>query len=63
VTEQEHRGGSKMAQAIRSFLSMHDAWDTSDRQIAARIRERVHAEVYRREREHYPEYVDLGGEA
>ena len=51
------------AQVFRDFLAAHDAHDPGDRQAVARIRERVHAEVYRRERELFPEYIDHGGEA
>ena len=59
----QSRGGVETARAIRAFLSTYEASDASDRQIALRIRERLHSELYRREREQYPEYVDLGGES
>jgi hypothetical protein len=58
----QRRGDDASAQAIRAFLATYDGRDASDRQIALRIRERLHSELYRREREHYPEWVDLGGE-
>ena len=60
--EQPRRSGAETAQAIRAFLSTYDARDVSDREVAARIRMRLHSELYRREREQYPEWVDLGGE-
>jgi hypothetical protein len=60
---QQHRGGAETtARMIRSFLASYDARDASDRQIAYRIRERVHSELYRRVREQYPAWIDLGGE-
>lgn len=49
------------ARMIRSFIATYDAQSADDRQIAARIRERLHSELYRRERAN-PEWVDLGGE-
>ena len=60
--EQQHCGGAKTAQAIRAFLSAYEARGASDRQIAFRIRELLHSEIYRRERKRYPEWIDLGGE-
>ena len=58
---EQHRDGAETAQAIRAFLATYDdrvaTW-----QIAMRIRERVHSEQYRRERERYSEWVDHGGE-
>jgi hypothetical protein len=50
------------AQAIRAFLASYDARDVSDREIAYRIRERLHSEIYRRERLLHAEWIDLGGE-
>ena len=47
---------------FRSFLAIYDRNDPADRQIVTRIREQVHRELYRREREHFPELVDIGGE-
>lgn len=52
-----------MAQAVRVFIATFDVRDARDREVAFRIRERLHGELYRREREIYPEYVDHGGEA
>jgi len=49
--------------SIRAFIAAYDAHDPSDRQIAVRIREVLHKEIYRRERDRYAEWVDLGGEA
>ena len=60
--ERPHRSGAETAQVIRAFLSTYDARDASDREIAARIRMRLHSELYRRERERYPEWIDHGGE-
>lgn len=53
--------GLETVRAIRSFIAAYDA--RNDRQIALRIRERLHGEQYRRERERYPEWIDVGGEA
>lgn len=50
------------AQAIRDFIASYDARNANDRQIAARIRERLYSEQYRRERAHM-EWLDLGGES
>lgn len=61
MTGQQFRG-SEAARNIRDFLASYDALDPSDREVAARIRERLQREIYRREREIYPEFVDLGGE-
>lgn len=63
MTEQQPCRGGTTAQVIRNFLAAYDASDASDRYVAARIRERLCSEWYRREREHYPEWVDHGGEA
>ena len=60
---QQHGDAAESAQAIRAFLSAHDASDASDRQVVLRIRELVHGEQYRREREQYHEWVDFGGES
>ena len=60
---QQSRSGVETARAIRAFLSTYEASDASDRQIALRIRERLHSELYRREREQYLEWIDHGGEA
>jgi hypothetical protein len=60
VTEQ--RSGAETAQAIRAFLATHDG-RVATWQVVMQIRERLHSELYRREREVYPEFVDLGGEA
>jgi len=48
---------------IRSFVASYDRNDADDRAIAVRIRQVLHSELYRREREIYAEWVDLGGEA
>jgi hypothetical protein len=61
--DRDHARGSKMGDAIRSFIATYDACDASDREIATRIRCRLLSELYRREREAYPEWIDLGGEA
>ncbi len=57
-----HRDGGETAQAIRGFIAAYDG-RASDQQVAARIRERLHRELYRREREQYSEWIDYGGEA
>ena len=59
---QERHDANGTAQMIRDFIATYDARDASDRQIAARIRERLHSELYRRERAQYPQWIDLGGE-
>lgn len=59
---QQRRSGAETAQVIRAFLATYDARDACARQIAYRIRERVHSEIYRRERKFYSEWIDLGGE-
>ena len=55
--------GSETVRIIRAFIASYDVRDASDREVALRIRERLHRELYRREREHYSEFVDVGGEA
>ncbi len=52
-----------MPTLIRDFIATYDRTDPTDRWIRTRLLERLHGELYRREREHYSEYVDLGGEA
>jgi hypothetical protein len=51
------------ARAIRAFLASYDASDATDRGTAYRIRERLHSEIYRRERTRHAEWIDIGGEA
>lgn len=58
---QSYRSGEEVARTIRAFLATYDG-SASDRQIASRIRERLHSEMYRREREHYAAWIDHGGE-
>jgi hypothetical protein len=48
---------------IQDFIDAFDPSDPTDRLIAGRLRERLQGEIYRREREIYPEWVDHGGEA
>lgn len=48
---------------IRDFIAAYDGSDPADRGLRARLLERLHGELYRREREHCPEWVDLGGES
>jgi hypothetical protein len=50
-------------QVVQDFIDTFDRTDPTDRWIAKRLLERLHGELYRREREHFPEFVDLGGEA
>ena len=50
------------ARAFRAFLASYDASDAADRAVAYRIRERVHSEIYRRERVLHAEWIDIGGE-
>ena len=62
MNEPRHDRGAETARAIRAFLATYDRGDASDQEVVFRIRERVHSENYRRERKHYPEWIDLGGE-
>lgn len=64
MTEQQQRSvGSQTARVIHAVSKpTYDGHTAEDRQIIARIRARLHSEMYRREREHYPEYIDHGGE-
>lgn len=55
--------GKEIVQVINAFLATYDKRSASDRQISFRIRERLQGELYRREREQFPEWIDLGGEA
>lgn len=48
--------------SIDNFVTTHDRCNPNDRRIALRLLELLHGELYRREREHYPEWVDVGGE-
>jgi hypothetical protein len=54
------KAASETAELFRAFFAAYDARSTHDRQLALRIREQVHRELYRREREQFPEWVDLG---
>ena len=47
---------------VREFIATYDARDPADRLIRHRLLARLHGELYRREREHYSEWVDVGGE-
>lgn len=48
---------------VRDFIASYDPSDPIDRLIRIRLLERLHGEMYRRERHHYPEWIDHGGEA
>jgi hypothetical protein len=48
--------------AIQRFIREYDRTDPHQVHIAKRLDERIHAELYRREREYYEEWVDIGGE-
>jgi hypothetical protein len=48
---------------VQDFIDTYDRTDPTDRWIAKRLSELLHGELYRREREIYPQWVDLGGEA
>lgn len=52
-----------LPEMVRDFIATYDRHDPVDRWIAARLTERLHGELYRRERERYPEWIDVGGEA
>ena len=60
--DRDQARGLETAHAIRTFIAAYDARDATDREIAAHIRQLLHSELYRREREIYPEWIDLGGE-
>jgi hypothetical protein len=63
VTDPQHVNGAETVQTLRAFLATYDRSDAADRQIVTQIREQVHRELYRREREICPELIDFGGEA
>ena len=48
-------------QAIRSFLAAYGTYNASSRQVAERLREQSHREIYRRGRGRGrgPEWIDL----
>lgn len=52
-----------MMQLIQDFIDSYDRGNPLDRWIARRLLECLQGEIYRREREVYPEFVDIGGEA
>lgn len=56
------QAASETAAEWLAFLAAFDVRDANDRLIAYRIRERVFGELYRREREQYPEWIDHGGQ-
>jgi len=58
---ERQREGAETAQAIRAFLTTYAGRDAC-RQVLLWIRARLHSELYRREREHFAEWVDHGGE-
>lgn len=61
MTQQAH-DPSDAAQAIRDFIAVYDRRDPEDRAIATHIRDLLQRELYRREREHYAAWIDVGGE-
>jgi hypothetical protein len=61
VTPASHTSADA-AQMIRDFIAVYDRHDPDDRAIAAHVRVLLQRELYRREREHYPEWIDVGGE-
>ena len=48
---------------ISNFIATYDRSDSTDRWITLRLTELLHGEIYRRERDRYPEWIDVGGEA
>jgi hypothetical protein len=50
-------------QLVQAFIDDFDRNDPVDRFVARRLIEKLQGEIYRREREHYPEWIDVGGEA
>jgi hypothetical protein len=59
VTErqQQHRAWSARDELVEALIHA-----VSKSPYVALIRARLHSALYRREREHYPEYIDHGGE-
>jgi len=51
-----------LKEAVQKFIREYDRSDPHQVYIAKRLDERMYAELYRREREYYAEWVDLGGE-
>ena len=47
---------------VEDFVRAYDRNSAEDHAIAGRLRERLYSELYRRERDKYPEWVDLGGD-
>jgi hypothetical protein len=62
VTSQQQSSGAETARAIRAVLTTYDG-QPALRRVAARIRALLQSELYRREREIYAAWIDLGGEA
>lgn len=48
---------------IHDFIKSYDPSDPQDRSLRIRLMEQLYAEMYRREREFYSEFIDHGGEA
>lgn len=48
---------------IQEFIDSFDRTDPTDRFIARRLLVSLQGEIYRRERELYSEWIDVGGEA
>lgn len=59
----DQRSSADAARTIRTFIETYDSRDPDDRLAAQRIKIRLLREIYRRERDVYPEFVDHGGEA
>lgn len=57
-----NRVPSEVVRAIQDFVAAYDQSSAEDRTIAARLREQLYSELYRRERDKYQELIDLGGE-
>ena len=51
------------AQLIQNFIVTYDRTDPVDRWIATRLTEKLHAELYWRDRTYYAPWIDVGGEA
>lgn len=62
MSDVARQAASETAAEWLAFVATFDVRDVDDRQIAYRIRERVFGELYRRERELYPEWIDHGGQ-
>lgn len=62
MTERQDTASRSTVQTSRAFILAYDG-GSFDQQVTARTREVLQREIYRCERDQYPEWIDLGGEA